>query len=292
MTTGPESGADTAGAAGAAGSRGTEAGGLVDALWQAARVAERRTAYQLDRLDRLAGGAATSRDAPGEPQPGSAGPPPDSSPDPYWITAEALRQRHLRERRLLVAAAALVAELWQWEARGQPPPEGPGPDVPAAPGASAGGGPDAPTPSPAPASAAPASAAPASAAPGGAAGAGARPAPAEWGRTDAALEYWMRREGWRRASAVALRAFLAAAGSPGWCVHCGRPALELRLYVQEGQNQGPRSRAFSRCGACGLVGELQPGTALAAAGQVAPPPAPPAPPAPPSALPDQEAGYG
>src|SRR5688572_7071381 len=117
MTTGPESGADTAGAAGAAGaagSRGTEAGGLVDALWQAGRVAERRTAYQLDRLDRLAGGAATSRDAPGEPQPGPAGPP----PDPYWITAEALRQRHLRERRLLVAAAALVAELWQWEARG------------------------------------------------------------------------------------------------------------------------------------------------------------------------------
>ena len=140
MTTGPESGADTAGAAGAAGAEGrglagTEAGGLVDALWQAARVAERRTAYQLDRLDRLAGGAATLRDAPGDPQPGPAGPP----PDPYWITAEALRQRHLRERRLLVAAAALVAELWQWEARGQPPPEGPGPDLPAAPGGARGG---------------------------------------------------------------------------------------------------------------------------------------------------------
>jgi hypothetical protein len=280
MTTGPESGADTAGAAGAAGSRGTEAGGLVDALWQAARVAERRTAYQLDRLDRLAGSVATSRDAPGEPQPGPAGPPSDPAPDPYWITAEALRQRHVRERRLLVAAAALVAELWQWEARGQSPPEGPGPDLPAVPGVPAGAAPEAPAPSPPPASTAPASAP----------GAGARPAPAEWGRTDAALEYWMRREGWRRASPVALRAFLAAAGSPGWCVHCGRPALELRLYVQEGQGQEPRSRAFSRCGACGLVGELQPGTALAAAGLVAPPPAPPS--APPSAPPDQEAGYG
>jgi hypothetical protein len=239
--------------AGESGRPPPEAGGLVDALWQAARVAERRAASQLARLARLAGGTAIPEEAPPDPQPGPAGPP----HDPYWITAEAVRQRHLRERRLLVAAAALVAELGQWEAPESPPPPPP-PES------------------------------------------GARPVPAEWGRTDAALEYWMRREGWRRASPVALRAFLAAAGGGGWCVHCGQPALELRLFVQDEEGQDARYRAFSRCGACGLVGELQPGTALAAAGLVAPPPPPPAPspppppaPSPPPPPPPQrDSGYG
>ena len=243
-------------------------------MWQAARVAERRTAYQLDTPDRLAGGAATSRDVPGEPQPGPAGPP----PDPYWITAEALRQRHLRERRLLVAARP----WWRSCGSGRPraaPSGGPGPDLPAAPGAPAGVPPTLPTPRPL--------AAPASAAPWGAP---AAPAPARrprgsGARTDAALEYWMRREGWRRASPVALRAFLAA-GSAGWCVlrAPGAGAAPLR-------SGGPGTRPVpgQPLGAfAGWWASCSRGRPSRAAGQVAPPAPAPAPPA----LPDQEAGYG
>ena len=218
------------------------AGSLVDALWQAARLSERRADAQLARLDRLAGPGAGGEG-------GGAG---GRGTGDYWVTAEALRQRWQRERRLLVAAAALAAELWQW----------------------AGGPPDGAAGAPS----------------GGTAG-------REWGRTDVALEYWMRRGGWRGAGTDETAAALAAAGGGGWCVHCGHPVHELRLFVRAAREGGAgreerevagggpgaavcealagygvppgaagcgRYRAFSRCNACGLVVELRQGTALAA----------------------------
>jgi hypothetical protein len=198
-----------------------ESRGLVDALWRAARLSEQRAAAQLARLGQLSGRPDGVGDVVG-----SAG-----GPDSFWVTAEALRRRHWRERRLLVAAAALAAELWQWAEQTPVPPAPPvPPDGP--------GGPD-----------------------GGGAGRGT-----EWGRTDVALEYWMRQEGWRSLAgadelAETHAALAASAGGARWCVHCGRPVHELRLFIREGWH-----RAFSRCGACGLVVELRPGTALAAVG--------------------------
>jgi hypothetical protein len=214
------------GATGAGEAPGPRGGsrGLVDALWRAARLSEQRAAAQLARLGQLSGRPEAGA-APGGADEGA-----DEGPDAFWVTAEALRRRHWRERRLLVAAATLAAELWRWAEQA---PDGPdGPDGP--------GG---------------------ARRPEGAGGGGAARG-TEWGRTDVALEYWMRQEGWRSsAGAEGAQAALAAAGGGRWCVHCGHPVHELRLFVREG-----RHRAFSRCGACGLVVELRPGTALAAAG--------------------------
>ena len=220
-------------------------------------------------------GPATLRDAPGDPQSGPAGP----LPDPYWITAEALRQRHLRERRLLVAAAALVAELWQWEGsraasggprpgtcrprrerpRGlplmlppprrllRPPPLGcPRSRRP-----------------PGPRGVGPYRTPPWSTGCAGKAGAGRRrwpsalsspPPGAQDGASTAGARRWSCASTFRRARARArVPGPSAAAGPAGWWASCsrGRPS---------------RRRAGGA--------------------------APPAPPAPPPALPDQEAGYG
>lgn len=81
----------------------------------------------------------------------------------------------------------------------------------------------------------------------------------EWGRTAEGLRYWMRRDGWRPADpgtalAVSTRLAHAQAQAGLWCEHCGKPGLELHVFVR-GNGKARAQRAFSRCGRCGLVAE-------------------------------------